>query len=674
MKPSLRFKFTFFIVLIVSISLAAISTFLLLHEKKLLQHNQYQRAKLLSDLILNEATDAVLEGNAPGFIAYCANLVKNEPDIEQIIIVDTGNIIYAHNNPSQIGKRFNNPYDKTYLRSDSIHAGLNPAFTDFICPFIIAQKRTGTLLLGLSNSPIEKAFIQGAVSASAFAAGFLVLAIFISIIMIQLLIVNKLKLISIGVEFCKTGDFNRRIPVKSSREIASLTESFNAMNESLAKQKKQLLSLFNTVQSLDTSKERKSLIEQTLAAVQTFINPRQSILCFAERGNIIIKGVRGIDSEPSPSGSILTLPNEIFIKTFRKQTSRKCLVSSLMSAFNELGIEIKNPSDEALISPLVHSGKSKGLLVLIGKMDSTEYSESESLYADIISLASAMSLFNIELIEKSENKKVTESEYVVADLVKRFLMPQQPFRMNGIELCSYYRPATDTHGNWHGFIEDKEQDRLVVCIGDATGHGSQAALSAAVADSVIKTLTILKKQRDMLSLIMDTNLQQYPQGDDLPLCMSPSYILTLLNKVLFSRVKGKQTMTFFASTFDLRNKKLHYANAGHEIPILLKKMGNVPAALTSSGPRLGDTDEVHYDHHTLDLESGDIIVWYTIGVTQCRNTSDESYGTMPLLRKIQEHASLSAQELCKKLVEDINAFRTNVPLIEDITLVTAKII
>ncbi len=223
------------------------------------------------------------------------------------------------------------------------------------------------------------------------------------------------------------------------------------------------------------------------------------------------------------------------------------------------------------------------------------------------------------------------------------------------------------------FIEDKENNRLSVFIGDAPGQGTAAALIAAFANNFIKTMDVLKRRYDKLAHLQYRDFDHNHDQKDLAINLNPGNLLSLLNQVLYTTAEGKHTMTFFASTFDLVKKKIYFANAGHEIPVFIKKAHQLPAALTSSGARLGEKEYVTYDQHILDLASGDVIVWYTAGVPQCQGPDDEPYGTMRFLRKISELSPLSAREICKNCIDDVHGFRRNKPLADDITLVTAKI-
>lgn len=675
MKNSLKFQLSFIITSLLCIAIAVISIFTIKHEKKSLMEARDLRGKLLVQSLVTTGTDAILSNNKPKLLSFCNDIVMKE-DVEYAMIIDTNGIIIAHNNSTMVGKPCKSDLCLSVLKSDRMiikpfKSKTNVLF-DYSIPLVIGDKRIGSARIIMSNESIQRTMAELKKYVIAYSLILLCFSLIFTILITHFLISRPIKRLTEGVKIAATGDFNYRMNIKNNNEIGRLIKVFNKMNESLLAHKNQLSSLYNTVSSLDTIWERSSLVTHALDIVNDIIGPNQCILALIKNDNLIIKNVSGFKPANHLIGKLLSLPNDVFKKTFQKQVTRRFIAATLSDTFNNMNIELQNQSEEILISPLIHGKKSKGVFILIGKMNGKEFNESDSTFLDIISLSTAMSLFNIELLEKSNKWNRSEPESNIAELVRRVLLPQKPFQMKGIEICSYYKPAGETHGNWHGFIEDKKNRRLSVFIGDATGQGVPAVLATATANSFISTMGILRKRYNNLSKIIYSESHLKPEQKELPIPLNPAYLLSLLNHILYKNTYGKQTMTFFASTFDLVKKQIHFANAGHEIPVLIKKKRSTPEALVSSGPRLGDTDGAKYKLYSLDLESGDIIIWYTAGITKCLNTSDEPYGNRRFLQKIKEISSLSAQEICKHIVNDIHKFRKNKPLIDDITLVTAK--
>jgi len=111
------------------------------------------------------------------------------------------------------------------------------------------------------------------------------------------------------------------------------------------------------------------------------------------------------------------------------------------------------------------------------------------------------------------------------------------------------------------------------------------------------------------------------------------------------------------------------------MPIIIHVgQGNQPEALTASGTRPGDKPDIDFEQQEDTVHSGDIILFYTDGITECLNPDGEEYGSRRFLRKIKKCTSLSAEEIVTTLISDVQTFSNDEPLHDDITLVVAKIL
>ncbi len=675
MKISLKILLPLLVALFICSITVAISFFTLRHEKQYLSEERDIRGKLLLRGLVSAGEDAILSNNRPKLLSYCNSLALNEKDVEYTMVIDINSNIIAHNNPAMVGRVCKSSLCKSALQSRKMMiTGFkyeNDSLFEYSAPLSIADKRIGSVRIVMSNESIRHKGEELLLTTLIISGIVLVISIIISILAVHFLITRPVNKLKEGIDITSSGNFNNRMNVKGGNEIGTLIKLFNRMNSSLLSQKKQLLSLHNTVHLQDAKKGFVSLTTQTLDIINDIIGPDKCILSLFEDNNLIIKNYSGFKSDKSIIGKDIILPNDIFSKTFQKPITRKYIVDELSESFSELSKKLQYPADEILISPLVHGKKSKGILFLIGKKNGKEYTKSDMEYLDLISLSTALSLSYVELLENLDKKE--EVETYIAELVKNVLLPHKPFKMKGVEVSSFYKPAGETHGNWHGFIEDMGNNRLSIFVGDAAGKGVPAALTTATAHSFIQTMGILRKRYEKLSKIIYKTQVGNQDKKEIPITLEPSYLLTLLNQILFQSSYGKQPMTFFATTLDLSKKKIYFANAGHEIPVFIKKKGGLPQALASSGPSLGNAADAKFEQQYLDLDQGDVIVWYTLGVIKCLNTSQEEYGNTRFLRKIREVSSLPAKEICKSIVDDINTFRKNKPLSDDITLVIAKV-
>lgn len=264
------------------------------------------------------------------------------------------------------------------------------------------------------------------------------------------------------------------------------------------------------------------------------------------------------------------------------------------------------------------------------------------------------------LLTETRDKAVIEKEIETAKTVQENLFPAAGFTARGVALTGYYTPASACGGDWWGFLP--LGSKLVVLIGDATGHGVPAALVTAAAQSCCTTFVRL-----------NTHLSGA--------LLSPRRIMETLNTAIYYAAKGTIKMTFFVSIIDLESGELRYCNASHEMPLVSR--GWSPEAprdksgLSALGgapdPALGDSPDTQFHEHSFQLQPGDALTWYTDGLTEGRNTEKEEFGESRFSRAFVKCAHLSADEIKAQILEKARGFYGAAPLEDDVTLVVAKV-
>ncbi len=244
-----------------------------------------------------------------------------------------------------------------------------------------------------------------------------------------------------------------------------------------------------------------------------------------------------------------------------------------------------------------------------------------------------------------------ESELQTAAAVHRALFPRNLPQFSNLELASFFQSASETGGDWYGF-STKIKDSLFILIGDVTGHGTPAALVAATAQATCKTLEGL-----------------YQRTGKVPL---PSEFLQHLNEAVYSAGAPDFLMTFFVGRVDLNTGEMLFSNAAHNFPILVSLDGQVQHALNRNC-RLGNKQEWTFEDSSLQLQEGDLLFFYTDGLTENVNHENEAWGERKLVRYLKKHRHLSAQMLMDSLVGEVKKFYNGHPPEDDVTIVACKI-
>lgn len=258
----------------------------------------------------------------------------------------------------------------------------------------------------------------------------------------------------------------------------------------------------------------------------------------------------------------------------------------------------------------------------------------------------------VVLLHQTAEKAHMEKELEVARTIQETLVPpNDPVSKGNFKLAGYFQPASQCGGDWWTWHE-MLGERILVVVGDVTGHGVPSAMITAAAKAAC-----------------DVARSQY--GDN----VTCSKLLEIMNYAIFESAKRKFVMTCFASIVDTKKRTITYANAGHNFPYLYRIGEDGKGefgSLMIRGNRLGDLKESKYEEKTTELVPGDILVWYTDGIVECENAGGEEYGEKRFRASVRRAAALDAGEIRDAVVTDAGAFFGETLRKDDITLVLGK--
>ncbi|MBX7152203.1 serine/threonine-protein phosphatase, partial [bacterium] len=145
-----------------------------------------------------------------------------------------------------------------------------------------------------------------------------------------------------------------------------------------------------------------------------------------------------------------------------------------------------------------------------------------------------------------------------------------------------------------------------------------------------------------------------------------------LNNMLCANTAENTYATFFYGIIDFEALIMYYTNAGHCPPLIYKRTGDF-VRLNRGGIVLGFLNNQEYVQMTQMIDNGDIIVFYTDGVTEVFNEMDEMFGEERLRKIIEDNKLLPAKEIEKKIIEAVDAFAPGSEQQDDITIVVIKV-
>jgi len=261
-----------------------------------------------------------------------------------------------------------------------------------------------------------------------------------------------------------------------------------------------------------------------------------------------------------------------------------------------------------------------------------------------------IALENSKLLKSSFERERMEQELQIAREVQMRLLPQELPVLPDLQIDTLTITAYEVGGDYYDFYS-QDDSNLGLIIGDVSGKGTSAAFYMAETKGIIQSL-----------------VQSYS---------SPRDILIQANKILFRSMEKRSFISLLAVDMDCKKNQIKFARAGH-CPILhYNAKSNETSLLQPEGLAVGIDDGKVFDsylkEHTLKLGSGDILAFYTDGLSEAMNIDNEEFGEERLCEIIRSNAGLEVSELKDTVIDHILKFLDGKNLHDDLTLILLKI-
>ncbi|MHC4108842.1 MAG: PP2C family protein-serine/threonine phosphatase, partial [Planctomycetota bacterium] len=189
--------------------------------------------------------------------------------------------------------------------------------------------------------------------------------------------------------------------------------------------------------------------------------------------------------------------------------------------------------------------------------------------------------------------------------MQRFLLPDQRLEGEGWRIGHLYRPVEYLGGDFLDLYL-RPDGRWAVLVADVSGHGTSAALTAAMAKTAF--------------------LRAAPSVE------TPSGLLGAIHRALVGTVPPGHFMTAQAALFDPARRQVEMASAGHPHPLLVSGSRAEPVALTNELVLLVEPDQEYTRQATLTLSPGDRLLLYTDGAVEAAAPDGNRLTTTGLAR------------------------------------------
>ncbi|MFA5880781.1 MAG: PP2C family protein-serine/threonine phosphatase [Eubacteriales bacterium] len=309
--------------------------------------------------------------------------------------------------------------------------------------------------------------------------------------------------------------------------------------------------------------------------------------------------------------------------------------------FEETGSLTGGKGVNGMAFPLGEGTEPIGALCLWFSKD--QNSEVSRILAKELAAQVSRGVAQVLQVNEQQEQPVQIGEVQVLTLNRSSNLP----RLEGISLAARSVSRRQERADFYDFLPS-DQSRLVFILGDTMNQG--------IASSIVQFTT-----RMVFRAVARRQ-------------MGPGKILSRINEVLCPEL-GNQGM-IIGMTCGIYNPQtglFHLANAGYNDPVIFSGRDCTFKKPKEAGPFLGLTDNMAYDSHSLKLNNGDIVVFYSDGLLEAMNDSGELYGRARLNATIDKYRLYDAPSLLDFLFLDIGNFLGGRRQLDDITLIVIKV-
>jgi len=266
---------------------------------------------------------------------------------------------------------------------------------------------------------------------------------------------------------------------------------------------------------------------------------------------------------------------------------------------------------------------------------------------------------NLErLLAVAKEKERLQAELEIASEVQAQLYPKTIPIVRTLRVTGLCEPARMVSGDYYDY-QNLAGNRLAIAIGDVAGKGISAALLMATIQSAMRM-----ELRSSLEMAAPSNAPLNGHR------LSTARMVTELNQQLHATTAPEKFATFCIALYDDDTGVITYTNAGHLPPILIRN-GDA-TRLDVNGTVVGAFPRSQYDESKIQLLSGDLLIWYTDGITEPENEYGEMFGEERLIELVAKHAASDDRKIIDTVMQAVRQW-TGVPeLSDDMTMLLAR--
>lgn len=268
----------------------------------------------------------------------------------------------------------------------------------------------------------------------------------------------------------------------------------------------------------------------------------------------------------------------------------------------------------------------------------------------------------LELSREQRARRFAERELEIGRRIQSDFFPTEIPEPRGYELVHHFQAARHVSGDFYDvFWLDNHPARMGIVVADVCDKGVGAALFMALIRTLIRVLS---------GEINVLKAADSPKADQRPRKLLRTVLRAINDYLVVTHSHAGMFVTLFYGVLQPDTGEFHYANAGHEPPLLISESGQVKS-LPPTAPAIGLDAAVAFEVRHIRLVPGDTMVIFTDGVTEAQDRAGTLF-TRGRLEALLSTPAVSAADVSARIRKAVEAHMNGQPLSDDVTLLVLR--
>lgn len=411
-----------------------------------------------------------------------------------------------------------------------------------------------------------------------------------------------------------------------------LEEAVSALEESK--------SLYEVGKALSSSLEVDDLLDKILDSLGKVVDYNLAVIYLVDPRDKSIYQVSTRGVPESEQGNLhLKIGQGICGRV--AETGKSIIVSDVRANSDYIPIRSETMSEMAV--PIMVNESMIGVFNVESDRENKYTDHHLELMTAFANLA-GLSIERARLHQERLEKRRMENELSIARRIQMTFLPGKDPEIEGMDVAGVNIPSAAVGGDYYDFISIVE-NQYGIAIGDVSGKGIPASLIMAAFRASLKA-----EIRNNYAI---------------------RTILSKVNSLLYESIERDMFVTAVYGVLDSQNGIFTFSNAGHNPPIIRRASGAVEY-LKEGGMALGVFPDSRYRERPISLSAGDILFFYTDGVSEVFNEKGEEFGVDGILDALSDSRTMSSRQTIDHIIKKIRKFSSPERETDDLTMIVVK--